>query len=295
MYANGGDAAHAIRPLADALTTGQTLQVVLENGWISPSNSVGFALENSGGESLFECYFYGGEPSYRVKDSLGILDSGVGYTDQGITITFALTGMTNYDARISGTNVVNLSGDLVDRTDSSIRRLRFWNYSAGVGENYNAYFNNLLVTEDAPGGMLQDTVEIFLVDPDNNIPDWWLIEHFGSVTAQVARIDSDFDGHLNQHEFWLGTDPTNALSSLVIENVEVTASDDHSITWKSVGGRLYDVQYSDTLSTSMVFNTVITVQESSVSNGVVTSHTFVDSISPPAADGVRVYRVKLRR
>jgi hypothetical protein len=295
LYANGGDAAHAIRPLADALTTGQTLQVVLENGWISPSNSVGFALENSGGESLFECYFYGGEPSYRVKDSLGILDSGVGYTDQGITITFALTGMTNYDARISGTNVVNLSGDLVDRTDSSIRRLRFWNYSAGVGENYNAYFNNLLVTEDAPGGMLQDTVEIFLVDPDNNIPDWWLIEHFGSVTAQVARIDSDFDGHLNQHEFWLGTDPTNALSSLVIENVEVTASDDHSITWKSVGGRLYDVQYSDTLSTSMVFNTVITVQESSVSNGVVTSHTFVDSISPPAADGVRVYRVKLRR
>lgn len=55
-----------------------------------------------------------------------------------------------------------------------------------------------------------------MIDPNNNIPDWWLIEHFGSSTVDVANVDSDGDGHINQHEFWLGTDPSCALPSSVI-------------------------------------------------------------------------------
>ncbi len=292
MYANSGDLSQAIRPFAQPLTTGQTVQVELENGWISDSNSVGFALQNSAGESLFECYFFGGEGTYRVTDSLGNRDSGVPYTDQGIAIEFMLTGETNYSASIAGTNV---TGDLVGRANASISHLRFWNYSAGVGEIYNAYFNSLLVMDEASGGTLQDSVAIYLVDPDNDLPAWWLTQYFGSSTADVARIDSDLDGHLNQHEFWLGTNPTNDSSMLVIESVAVTNSGDTVIRWQSVGGRSYDVQYADALSDSPSFNTILTVQESSVSNGVPTTHTFVDSISPAPTNGLRAYRVKLHR
>ena len=296
MYANSGDLAQAIRPLAQPLTTGQTLRVKFENGLITMSNSVGVALENSGGESLFECYFYGGELAYRVTDSIGNRDSGVGYTDEGVTVTFSLTGAASYDAQITGSNGVSISGSLVNRSDQAIRRLRFWNYSAGSGDDHNAYFNDLLVVDEAAGGTLEDRVAIYLVDPDDNLPDWWLTQYFGSTTVDVARVDSDRDGHLNQHEFWLGTNPTNDMSMLVVESVSVTNNDDFVITWHSVGGRSYDVQYTDNLLGSPVYNTVVTVQESSVSNGVPTTRTFVDSISPPPAAGdLRSYRVRLHR
>jgi hypothetical protein len=295
MYANSGDLSQAIRPLADPLSTGQTVRVQLENNWIGTSNSVGVALENTAGESLFECYFSGGESAYRVTDSSGNDPTDVGYTDAGITVEFSLTGTTNYEATITGTNQTSVSGDLVPRTDSSISRLRFWNYSAGVGENYNAYFNDLLVTEDAAGGTLSDSLAIFLVDPDNNLPGWWLELYFGSSTTNVAGIDSDEDGFINQLEFWLGTNPTNDRSLLEIENIAPTGSNDYAVTWQSVGGRSYDVQYVDDLLGTPEYNTVITVQESSVSNGVTTSRTFVDSISPAVTNGARFYRVLLHR
>ncbi len=291
MYANSGDLSQAIRPLADPLVTGQTLRVQFENNSIGTSNSVGFALENNS-ESLFECYFFGGESNYRVTDSMGNRDTGVGWTDSGLEIVFSLTGPTNYSASVGGSNI---TGNLIGRSDSAIRQLRFWNYSAGVGDSHNAYFNDLLLTQAAVGGTLQDTVAIILVDPDNNIPGWWLELYFGSSTTNVAQIDSDNDGHVNQHEFWLGTNPTNDASKLVIENIAMTNADDYAITWQSVGGRSYDVEYDDDLSGVPGFNTIITVQESSVSNGVTTSRTFVDSISPAPTNGTRFYRVLLHR
>ena len=294
MYANNGDLAQAIRPFATPLQTGQTVRVMLENGWIATNGpSVGFGLQNGDGDALFQCYFNGGESFYRLTDRSGNPATTVPYTADGITIEFSLTGTTSYSAMIGGTNV---TGDLVDLEDSSIRRLRFWNYSAGAGESYNAYFNDLVVTEAATGGTLQDTAEIFLVDPDDNLPAQWLIEHFGSATADVARLDSDWDGHINQHEYWLGTDPMDPASMLVIESVALTNANDYTITWQSVGGRSYDVQYSDDPLTGAVFNTVIMLQESSVSNGISTSRTFVDSISaPPPAGALRTYRVRLHR
>jgi len=295
MYANSGDLAQAIRPFADPLATGQTVRVVLENNWITDSNSVGFALQNSGGESLFECYFYGGESTYRLTDSLGNRDTGVGYTDQGVVIEFSLTGPSEYEAKITGTNQASMSGDLVARADSNISRMRFWNYSAGAGESYNAYFNNLLVTQESAGGTLQDTVQIYLVDPDNNLPDWWLLQHYGTTATNVAQIDTDGDGHPGQHEFWLGTDPTNYASRLFIEGLGTNGAGECSITWLSVGGRSYDVQYTDDLAVTGSFATVIAVQESSVSNGLPAERTFVDSISPAPTGGVRAYRVKLHR
>ncbi|NQU39563.1 MAG: hypothetical protein HQ523_06390 [Lentisphaerae bacterium] len=292
MYASNGDLAQAIRPFASPLTTGQTVQVALENGFIGDSNSVGFALNNSAGQSLFECYFYGGETTYRVTDSLGNRDTAVPYTDHGINIEFMLTGTTTYSASIGSTN---LSGNLINRADTLIQQLRFWNYNAGVGEDYNAYFNSLLILDSASGGTLQDSVMIYLVDPDDDLPDWWLIQYFGSPTADVARIDSDSDGFLNQHEFWLGTDPTNKASLLTIEDIGQTNAGDYAVTWQSVGGRAYDVEYVDDLVESLGFNPVVTVQESSVSNGVTTRRTFVDSISPAPTNGTRFYRVRLHR
>jgi len=290
MYANSSDMAQAIRPFATPLQTGQTVRVTLQNNWISTNGpSVGFALQNNS-DSLFECYFSGGETSYRVTDSLGNRDTGVPYTDQGIVIEFTLTGPTNYSAQIAGTGI---GGDLVGRADMSIRRLRFWNYSAGGGEEYNAYFNDLEVTEDAAGGILQDTAEIYLVDPDNNMSASWQMQHFGCDTCAVAHVDSDGDGLTNQEEFWLGTDPTNSASSLVIESVAVSEGNDYTITWFSVGGRSYDVQYTDTLADPTPFQTIITVQESAVSNGVATNRVFEDTISPPSTNGFRAYRVKL--
>jgi hypothetical protein len=216
----------------------------------------------------------------------------VPYPDQGIVIEFTLTGPTNYSAVIGGTNI---TGNLVRREDSSIKHLRFWNYSAGVGENYNAYFNDLIVTEEASSGILQDSAEIYLVDPNNNLPGWWLEKHFGSSTVDVAQVDSDGDGHINQHEYWLGTDPTNAASSLIIEGVGISQDGNYIIDWLSVGAHAYDIQYSDDALSNAVFHTLITIQESAVADGVETNRVFSDTISPVSTNGLRVYRVKLHQ
>jgi len=110
-----------------------------ENNWITDGAAVGFDLQNAAEEVLFKFYFYGGDADYRVEDAAGNRATGIDWSGEGWDILFELTSATNYTVHIG---INEISGILADYADQVIARLRVWNYNAGAGDEYNAYFNN---------------------------------------------------------------------------------------------------------------------------------------------------------
>lgn len=100
-------------------------------------------------------------------------------------------------------------------------------------------------------------VRIELFDPDTDtdtVPDWWTRKFFGHATGSaddlsLAYQDADADGMGNVLEYWAGTDPTNAASSLMLSaptnSPAVTGK--FVVRWQSVSGKIYTVMAATNL------------------------------------------------
>ncbi len=90
-----------------------------------------------------------------------------------------------------------------------------------------------------------------IVDPGgNSIPDWWENDYFG-VTGINAAADPDGDGFTNLQEYLLGTQPNNSSSKFAITNaviVQNSVAEDFRISFATVLGVTYKVEYSDSLT-----------------------------------------------
>jgi|GEM_PF-5669694 len=81
-------------------------------------------------------------------------------------------------------------------------------------------------------------------DSDNDgIPDFWMLENFGQTTSDSvpemqADYDADGDGMNNVSEYIAGTDPREKSSTLR------AAIQNRSVSFQSVSGRKYDIEYS---------------------------------------------------
>lgn len=154
IYANSGQTADVIRQFYGALHIGDTFTVDFDNGWINSGNSVGLGLRDAGNTNRFEFYFAGGDSVYRINDnSSASRSTGIGWTGQGLRLAFTLTGTNTYSLTVSGVGTdgpgglpTTITGTLTGTVNSAIDRFRFWNYSAGSGSQYDAFFNSLSVT-----------------------------------------------------------------------------------------------------------------------------------------------------
>jgi hypothetical protein len=81
----------------------------------------------------------------------------------------------------------------------------------------------------------------------NGLPDWWEESYFGGPTAADAAADEDGDGMTNAAEFLAGTDPLDPNSRLAVTAVQVGVGG-FSMSFPTVAGRVYTVEYSDTLA-----------------------------------------------
>jgi len=81
------------------------------------------------------------------------------------------------------------------------------------------------------------------LDTDGDgMPDTWEAIHGFNISSNDAAGDADGDGLSNYGEYKSGTDPTNELSVLCIENTECqSSSTDIVIGWQSVTGRYYSI------------------------------------------------------
>jgi hypothetical protein len=130
-------------------------------------------------------------------------------------------------------------------------------------------------------------VQLPFQDGDGDgLPDWWETRHWGSPEACARELDGDADGFSNFDEFRLGTQPTNDLSRLDFAGISETGAA-HRITWHSVGGRTYLLEYSDDLVVG--FHPLGSVVEDDVAEGAETVESADDTNAPP----VRVYRIRL--
>lgn len=150
MWANSGGLSEAIRPFTGGpLTLGQSVVVDFDNGWIDTGSTVGLALQTSGGSNRIELYFIGGNSTYTINNGSPI-DAGVGFTGDGLRLTFTLTGpnamiltVGSLNGSNGGTNSVFTGLSLNGGTGLDIERIRFFNASAGPGSNYDAFYNRL--------------------------------------------------------------------------------------------------------------------------------------------------------
>ncbi|OQW96576.1 MAG: hypothetical protein BWK77_04265 [Verrucomicrobia bacterium A1] len=214
LYANGTtNLSEAKRLLTNALAVGQTFWAQMDNGYIDPGCGVGVALQNGSGDTLWQFFFNGGDTNYNITGST----TDIGWTPNGISIEFTLTGPTTYVSRITpfGSSARTNAGVLNITNDMSITVFRAWNWHAGAGSDYDLYFNNLRLTttDSGAGSTTSDTVTITrqsgTTDTDGDgIPDSWEQLHFNNPTSAVAGADSDGDGIINWEEFVGDTDPT---------------------------------------------------------------------------------------
>ena len=173
MYANGSDGVYngcavAYRPVAGgALAVGQTVTLRMDNGLVDSSapGIVGFSFLNSdpvntnspgsvfaalpNSNTRFAFVFIGGQTDYSI--ALGNLgggsnvtqDTGLGWTDGGLSVSFTLLANDQFSFSINGGTPI--TGTLGGQANQAINGIALFNYNAGSGSSHDAFFNSLQI------------------------------------------------------------------------------------------------------------------------------------------------------
>jgi hypothetical protein len=137
MYANSGQTASAVRPLTGGdLGIGQELDFKIDNGFLNGGSQEGFNLQTTGGANRLEFSFTGGNGDYMYTDNTGTHDSGIGFTADGLSIAFTLTGLDTYtmDVTPNGGGTTVLNGTLEGVGGTGIDQMRFFDVNGGNGQ-----------------------------------------------------------------------------------------------------------------------------------------------------------------
>lgn len=103
-------------------------------------------------------------------------------------------------------------------------------------------------------------------DGDGLLDSWETI-YFDTAEDCVPSVDTDGDGYSNAEEYFLGTIPTDMDSSLNLLAV-ACGSSGCSLTWSSVEGRTYDVEWAPSLPPSFTTIANIPHPQGSFTNGM---------------------------
>lgn len=145
------------------------------------------------------------------------------------------------------------------------------------------------------GGVVIDYWNGTLDTDTDGLPDWWESRYFGSITNALPQA-SAANGFSNLQSYWLGLDPTNPNSTFRAQASLQSGTGRPQISWSSVGGKRYAVEYANSLTVSGAsFTQALTLTETNVPAGVESTETFVDDYTltggPPGTNS-RFYRVK---
>ena len=203
----------------------------------------------------------------RVTDAAG--NSAISTTGRFVTSTNFPPVVTNRVITVAGDQPTPLT---LYATDSNGDYLTLWSVSPPLHGSLGAwdavqgtltycptpgYSGIDRFTYQASDGMTNSQVATVALSvtapPDSNangLPDYW------EATYGISdpNADADLDGQNNRSEYYAGTNPTNAASVLKLLSIEWSHEDEGeedpethpvTLTWSSVGGTRYRVQYSD--------------------------------------------------
>ncbi len=137
------------RPFATTLKTGDVFSMSFDSGFIT-GGFVGFGLQDAVGNDRFNFNFIGGQAVYRVRDSTGDVNTTLGFTDGGLSVSFSLTSATTYSftgTRNSDSATFTRTGSLIAGTNTgAIARLQVFDSQNQGGQQNDLFFNNLQIT-----------------------------------------------------------------------------------------------------------------------------------------------------
>jgi hypothetical protein len=158
MYANSSQTVAAVRsftvggPNASAvLGLDQFFSLKMDNGNIATGASVGFGLQNSGGTNRLEFYFQGGDSNYTVNLGGTEYDTGIGFTDDGLDISFRQDAANGYQLIVGATTFTQANFQALGGSD--ISQFRLFNFNSGSGSANDAFFNSFAVTPEPSRAM----------------------------------------------------------------------------------------------------------------------------------------------
>ena len=129
-----------------SLSVGQTFIISFDNGWIDNGQSDVLTLESSTGVDRLSFFFTGGNATYEFFDNSGFVNTGIGFSDEGLTVAVTLTGADTYSATVTSLagGSTNITGTL-QNSGSAIDQIQVANNGAGGGSNFDLYVNSLQV------------------------------------------------------------------------------------------------------------------------------------------------------
>jgi hypothetical protein len=146
------------------------------------------------------------------------------------------------------------------------------------------------------GGVVIDYWNGTLDTDHDGLPDWWESRYFGNTTNALPQAPAA-NHFSNLQCYWLGLDPTNPNSTFRARASLQSGTGHAQISWTSVGGKRYAVEYADRLIVPTTsFTQALLVTEANVPAGVEGRETFVDDYSLTGGrpgTNARFYRVKL--
>jgi hypothetical protein len=144
-------------------------------------------------------------------------------------------------------------------------------------------------------GVVIDYQNASLDTDGDGLPDWWESLYFGNPTNALAQARAA-NGFSNLQCYWLGLNPLDPESTFKVQAGVQPLTGYPRITWNSVGGKTYAVEYANNLNGSgSSFVQALTVTETNVAAGVQTTNSFVDNylLTGGSFTNVRFYRVML--
>jgi hypothetical protein len=169
LFANGPGFEQAVgyRAFDKPLQKGNSFSFMMDNGTFEKKfdkddptpGSIGLVLRTSNANSsvadynkdaVFEFGYYNGKDNYQVYDGSGAdkADSGVPFTDVGISVTVTITGPDTYDLEIQTLKDKKLT-KLPGRKLSSAGSIQSFAIFDRNGEKNDAYFNQFQVARES--------------------------------------------------------------------------------------------------------------------------------------------------
>ena len=143
-------------------------------------------------------------------------------------------------------------------------------------------FVKVFVDPDTDGDGTPDNVD--LDDDNDGMTDVWESDNgLDPLSAADAGLDPDGDGFSNLDEYICGTDPQDATARLETGNLTIDGSG-VALTFNSVTGRLYDVEYKDDLTGDTWHS--LTTNMSGTGGSL--------SVSDQGVNACRFYRIKVK-
>jgi hypothetical protein len=154
LYANNGASVDAWRSFttggpnaSNVLAAGQTFSLSMDNGWIN--GTVGFSLQNGAATNRLQFYFVTGDTNYTLQVNGVSSNSGIGWTDGGLNLSYTQGAGTDWTLAVTpagGGSTVNFSSTTYGNLAAAdISQVKVFNSTAGSGQNYNAFYNNLSI------------------------------------------------------------------------------------------------------------------------------------------------------